>query len=170
MRMAKGKYTIRRGVTLVELAMASVVATVVLAGIAALLVDGQRGWNLTYNRVYRDVATDGYIATKKFDALIRRAKAERFSVDDDGGEVTVQYYADDTSATVDRYVRLFTDNGNLKAEYGQLNSNTTPTTEIVCPNVSECTFKQIGRSIQMILTLDSGTQNNRVVWSAFLHN
>jgi len=168
--MAKGKYTIRRGVTLVELTMASVVATVVLAGIAALLVDGQRGWNLTYNRVYGDVMTDGWIATKKFDSLMRRAKAECFRIDDAGSWVEAQYYADDSSVVVNRYVRLFTANGNLNVEYGRLNPPTTLTIETVCSNVSECTFRQIGRSVQMILTLDSGTQNNRVVWSAFLHN
>ena len=168
--MAKGKYTIRRGVTLVELAMASVVATVVLAGVAALLVDGQRGWNSTYNRVYGDVMTDGWIATKKFDALMRRAKAEAFSIDPASSWVEAQYYADDSSVVVNRYVRLFASNGNLTVEYGRLNPKTTLTIETVCPNVSDCTFKQIGRSVQMILTLDSGTQNNRVVWSAFLHN
>ncbi|GAI75847.1 unnamed protein product, partial [marine sediment metagenome] len=117
-----------------------------------------------------DVMTDGWIATKKFDSLMRRAKAEGFRIDPAGSWVEAQYYADDSSVVVSRYVRLFTANGNLSVEYGRLNPDTTLTIETVCSNVSECTFRQIGRSVQMILTLDSGTQNNRVVWSAFLHN
>ena len=40
----------------------------------------------------------------------------------------------------------------------------------VCRNVTDCVFKRVGRSVQMILTLDDGTQANTVVSGAVLNN
>ena len=65
---------------------------------------------------------------------------------------------------------FYTANGNLNVEYGQLDPKETLSTETVCGNVSGCMFKQLGRSIQMILKLDNGTQTNTVVSSAVTHN
>ncbi len=162
--------TSSRGLALIELIIAMAIMVIVVIAIGIALVDGQRGWNIQYERIYSDVVTDGYVARRKFDAVMRSASGEAISLGDDGSWVEVCYYASDDSAVVDRYARFYVADGNLNVEYGQLNPKETISVETVCGNVSGCTFEQLGRSIQMILTLDNGTQTNTVVSSAVTHN
>ncbi len=170
MMMINKKLTTPRGFTLTELIVATAIMVIVVLAIGMALVDGQRGWNYMYNRVYSDVVTDGYVARRKFDAVMRRASRDKLLFDDAGGWVEVYYYANDTSTVVDRYARFYVANGNLNVEYGQLDPTATLSVETVCGNVYSCTFEQLGRSIQMILKLDNGTQTNTVISSAVTHN
>ena len=168
--MIKKRLTASRGFTLIELVIATAIMVIVVLAIGIALVDGQRGWNIQYDRIYSDVVTDGYVARRKFDAVMRTASRDKFLLDGAGGWVEVYYYANDTSAVVDRYARFYTANGDLNVEYGQLDPKETLSIETVCGNVSGCTFEQLGRSIQMILKLDNGTQTNTVISSAVTHN
>ncbi|MCH7556887.1 MAG: prepilin-type N-terminal cleavage/methylation domain-containing protein [Planctomycetes bacterium] len=168
--MIKKRLTASRGFTLTELIIAMAIMLIVILAIGMALVDGQRSWNIQYDRIYSDVITDGYVARRKFDAVMRTASRDNFWLDDTGSWVEVYYYADDTSTVVDRYARFYVANGDLNVEYGQLNPKVTLTIETVCGNVSGCTFAQVGRSIQMILTLDNGTRTNTVISSAVTHN
>lgn len=168
--MIKKRLKSAQGFTLIELIIGTVIMIFVILAIGMALVDGQRGWNQMYNKVYSDVVTDGYVARKKLDAVLRKASREKFLIDPAGGWVEVYYYATDTSTVLDRYARFFTAGGALQIEYGQLNPTTTLSTETVCQNVSSCTFKQLGRSIQMVLKLDNGKQTNTVTTSAATNN
>ncbi|MBW7988411.1 MAG: hypothetical protein FVQ84_00085 [Planctomycetes bacterium] len=166
----KKRLTASRGFTLTELITAMAIMIFVVLAIGMALVDGQRGWNYMYNRVYSDVVTDGYVARRKFDAVLRKASREKFLIDSAGSWVEVYYHASDASTVVDRYARFYTAGGTLNIEYGQLNPTSTLTTETVCENVSSCTFEQLGRSIQMVLKLDNGTQTNTLITSAVTNN
>ena len=166
----KKRLTASRGFTLTELITAMAIMIFVVLAIGMALVDGQRGWNYMYNRIYSDVVTDGYVARRKFDAVLRKASREKFLIDPAGSWVEVYYYASDASTIVDRYARFYTSGSTLDVEYGQLNPTSTLTVETVCGNVSSCTFEQLGRSIQMVLKLDSGTQTNTVITSAITNN
>ena len=168
--MIKKRLTASRGFTLIELIIAMAITLIVVLAIGMALVDGQRGWSTQYNRIYSDVVTDGYVARRKFDAVMRTASRDNFLLDDAGSSVKVYYYANDDSAVVDRYAYFYVADGNLIVEYGQLNPTVTLSVETVCGNVSGCTFEQVGRSIQMILKLDNGTQTNTVISSAVTHN
>ncbi len=168
--MINKKLTASRGFTLIELIIATAIMFIVILAIGIALVDGQRGWSIQYDRIYSDVVTDGYVARRKFDAVMRKASRDKFWLDPAGGWVEVRYYANDASTVVDRYARFYTANGELNVEYGQLNPQETLSVETVCGDVSSCTFKQLGRSIQMILKLDNGTQTNTVISSAVTHN
>jgi len=168
--MINKKLTASRGFTLIELIIATAIMFIVILAIGIALVDGQRGWSIQYERIYSDVVTDGYVARRKFDAVMRKASRDKFLLDPAGGWVEVYYYANDASTVVDRYARFETANGNLNVEYGQLNPKETLSVETVCGDVSSCMFKQLGRSIQMILKLDNGTQTNTVISSAVTHN
>ncbi len=168
--MIKKRLTASRGFTLIELMIAMAITIIVVLAIGVALVDGQRGWSIQYDRIYSDVVTDGYVARRKFDAVMRNASRDKFLLDDAGGWVEVYYYANDTSTVVDRYARFYVANGNLNVEYGQLDPKATLSIETVCGNVSGCTFEQLGRSIQMILKLDNGTRTNTVISSAVTHN
>ena len=168
--MIKKRLTDSQGFTLIELIIAMTIMLIVVLAIGMVLVDGQRGWSIQYDRIYSDVVTDGYVARRKFDAVMRSASRDKFLLDDAGGWVEVYYYADDTSTVVDRYARFYTANGDLNVEYGQLDPKETLSIKTVCGNVSSCVFKQVGRSIQMGLKLDNGTQTNTVISSAVMHN
>jgi len=168
--MIKKRLTASRGFTIIELLIATAVMVIVVLAIGIALVDGQRGWSIQYDRIYSEVVTDGYVARRKFDAVLRKASRDRFLLDPAGGWVEIYYYADDTSTVVDRYARFYTANGDLNVEYGQLDPTVTLSVETVCGNVSACTFKQLGRSIQMILKLDNGKQTNTIISSAVANN
>ncbi len=168
--MIKKRLAASRGFTLIELIIAMAIMLIVVLAIGLALVDGQRGWSIQYDRIYSDVITDGYVARRKFDAVMRTASRDKFWLDPAGSSVEVYYYANDDSAVVDRYAYFYVADGNLNVEYGQLNPKETLSVETVCGNVSGCTFEQLGRSIQMILTLDDGTRTNTVISSAVTHN
>ena len=168
--MIKKRLTASRGFTLIESLTAVAIMIIVILAIGVALVDGQRGWNYMYGRIYSDVVTDGYVARRKFDAVMRTASREKFLIDPAGGWVEVYYYASDASTVVDRYARFYSSGGKLNVEYGQLDPKATDTIETVCGNVSSCTFVQLGRSIQMILKLDNGKQKNTLITSAVSNN
>ena len=168
--MVQKRLTPLRGFTLVELMITTVVMIIVAAAIGIVIVDNQRGWSNMYGRINSDVTTDGYVARKKFDAAIRNSSSEKIVIDGDGNWIELYYYASGASTVVDRYVRFYEADGDLNVEYGTLDPKVTLSVETVCGNVSGCTFKQVGRSAQMILTLDNGTQTNTVVSSAVTHN
>ena len=168
--MIKKRLTASRGFTLIELMIAMAVTIIVVLAIGIALVDGQRGWNIQYDRIYSDVVTDGYVARRKFDAVMRTASRDKLLFDDAGSWVEVYYYADDTSTVVDRYARFYAANGQLSIEHGSLAHREILTTSIICGNVQGCVFKAAGRSAQMILTLDNGSQTANVVSSAVMHN
>lgn len=159
-----------RGFTLVELMITTAIMAIVALAIGVVIVDNQRGWSNMYGRVNSDVVTDGFVARKKFDALMRDASSEKFVLGDGGGSVEAYYYSSSEATVPDRYIRFFAADGDLNIEYGQLDPRITSNVETVCGNVSECVFRQIGTSVQMILTLDNGTQTNTIVTSAVAHN
>jgi prepilin-type N-terminal cleavage/methylation domain-containing protein len=159
-----------RGFTLVELLITSVIFLIVGLAVGVVIVDGQTGWNTMYDRLNSDVVTDGYVARRKFDAVMRSASRSQSLVASDGIWIEVYYYASPSSTVTDRYARFYTADGDLNFEYGQLEPRVTLGVETVCQNVSSCTFKQVGTSIQMTLKLDDGTQTNTVISSAVTHN
>lgn len=160
----------RKGFSLLELMMATTLACIVVVGIGVVLVDSQRGWNAMYTRTYSDVVTDAHVARRRFDSVVRNASSQGVLLDDYGNWVEVYYYSDPNSSIVDRYTRFISSNSQLTIEYGVVEPRQTLNTEILCENVSSCVFKLAGNSVQMVLTLDDGSQNATIVASAVTHN
>jgi len=165
----KGTAT-RRGFTLVEMMITMSIMSIVGLAIGVVIVDAQTSWNVMYDRINSDVVTQGYAARIKFDAVVRGASSQRFAIANDGSWIEVYTYASDSSTEIDRYRRFYVLDGDLNAEYGQLNPKSTLSTETVCENVSACTFSQNGKAVQMTLTLVDGNQTNTIVSSAYAHN
>jgi len=168
--MRKKEFRAQRGFTLVELMIATVLGLIVIFGISVMLADGQRGWQTMYARIQSDVVTDSYVARRAFDSIMRQASKGKVLSDDTGSWIEVYYYADANSVSVDRYARFYAADGDLNLEYGKLKPKETVTVQTVCGNVSNCVFETTGRSAQMVLSLDNGSQTAAVVSSAFLHN
>jgi hypothetical protein len=164
----------RKGLTIIELMLASGISAIVILGFGMLLVDSHRGWNRMYSRTYSDVVNDAHAARRRFDSVVRSASNQGILLDEFGAWVEVYYYSDPNVADLDSYARFYTsDNGTekqLMIEYGELDPRQTLITETLCGNVSSCIFKTSGNSVQMILSLDDGSQSTTVVASAVLHN
>jgi prepilin-type N-terminal cleavage/methylation domain-containing protein len=160
----------RKGFTLIELMITTVIMLIVGLAIGVVIVDGQTGYSKMYDRMNSNVVADGYVARKKFDSVMRSASREQSLLAADGSWVEVYSYARFVSPVVDRYYRFYVSDGDLNLEYGQLDPRATINVETVCQNVSSCTFKQVGTSLQMTLKLDDGTQTNTVISSAITHN
>lgn len=169
--MCRNKHTRNFGFTLTELAVSTVIAVFVISGVGILMVDSQKGWNKMYNRAYGDVVTSSYVARSTFDTIARKADWEQYDIAEDGSWLEIYYYQDSNSADVDRYAKFSYDGSSeLEIEYGQLDPRETLSTSTVCVNVTHCVFKTQGRSVQMILTLDDGSQSATVVSSSVMHN
>jgi type II secretory pathway pseudopilin PulG len=164
----------RKGFTIIELMIATGLASTVVIGVGMLLVDSQRGWNRMYSRTYSDVSTDSHVARRRFDSTVRNASTQGILLAADGSWVEVYYYSDPNSVIVDRYARFFTygdvTSNKLLIEHGVVEPRQTLNTETVCGNVSSCVFKSAGNSAQMVLTLNDGTQVATIVASAVMHN
>ena len=169
--MNKSKKRHRGGFTITELAITAVASVIVIGGIGVVLVDGQRGWNQMYSRTYAGVVVDSQIARRMFDSVIRKASREKLLVDPFGNWAEIYYYSSPSSTEADLYARLFTSGDQLDIEYGRLlPTRQTLRVDTVCDNVQSCVFKFTGRSIQMILSLDDGSQAVTVVCSSVMHN
>ena len=168
--MLKNRTTNPKGLTLIELMIATVIMVIVILGVAIILVGSQRGWDAMYNRIYSDVVTDGHIARRTFDRVIRKASRDKIALDDAGLWVEVRYYQNANSTVVDRYARFYEADGQLNIEYGKLDPRETLNVQTVCENVSDCVFMAQGTSVQMILRLDNGSEAATVVSSAVAHN
>lgn len=164
----------RKGFTLIELMLATGIASIVVVSVGALLVDSQRGWNTMYSRTYSDVVAEAHVARRRFDSVVRNASNQGILLEESGAWVEVYYYSDPNVAVVDSYARFYSlDNGTdiqLMIEYGDLDPRQTLITETLCSNVSGCVFKTSGNSAQMVLSLDNGSQSTTVVASAVMHN
>jgi len=169
-----------RGFTLTELVVAMIIAIIVIGGIGVIVVDTQKGWNKTYNRVNSGVMADALVARKVFDSLSRKAIVSCVEVGSDGEYIELYYYNDLSSTEADRYARLYVSNGDLEVEYGDLTSGTWSLASVAKAGVSEtvslahdvksATFSAQGSTVRMLLTLDNGTENAEVVCSSLRHN
>lgn len=166
----QNKVVARLGFTLLELMITMTIMVIVGLAIGVVIVDGQTSWNVMYDRANSDVITQGYVARKKLDAVIRGASTQRFVIASDGSWIEAYTYASDASEEVDRYWRFYVSNGELLAEYGTVNPTETLSVETVCENVSACTFRESGKSIEVVLTLNDGDQTNTIVSSIYAHN
>ena len=168
--MLKKRTAKLKGFSLIELIVTTVIAVIVLLGIAVVLVDSHRSWIAMYNRTYSDVVTDGHIARRMFDAVVRKASREDILLDEAGTWIEVHYYQDSNSVELDRYARFYLSGDELKVEYGNLDPGEELSTQTVCSNVSSCIFMATGTSVQMVLRLDNGSQAATVMSSAATHN
>jgi hypothetical protein len=165
MKLKKIKRKKRKGLTLVELVLVAAMGVIVVFSTGIVLVDNQRGWQNTYNRVNSGAIVDGYAAKSAFDAVVRKSSVEaKFpELGYDREYVEVYYYSSINSATPDRYARFYvTDDDTLNVAYGELSDEgkvqDTDSVVTLAENVTYAYFAVDGRSVQMMLNLDDGSQ------------
>lgn len=164
------RINIKPGFTLIELAITLAMATVSMLALSAVFSDSQKSWNTTYQRAYSGVVTESHVARKAFDATIRRAICDRYTLDDYGQWVEVYYFATDASLKADRYARLYASEGTFYLKYGILSPKETLGTLPICQNVTACSFSGAGRCIRMSLTLSKNGRSATLLASATPQN
>lgn len=168
--MARKRITTQYGFTLIELIIAITASMIVMLGLGLVLANSQDSWNHLYTRAFSDTVGESNVAGIKFKAIIRKASQNGFFVDNEGKGIEIYYYNSEDSAAVDRYAHFYESDGDLNLELGKLNPRETLEVQTICSNVTECLFTAAGRSAQMLLTLDNGSQTISTVSCAFLHN
>jgi Tfp pilus assembly protein PilV len=168
--MSKHKNRNQKGLTVIELMIVTIFLGIMVLALGIVLADSHRGWHTMYNRVYSDVVTEGHVARRTFDSVVRKASTDHISMDPAGAWVEVQYYQDSLSTELDRYARFYVIEGQLKVEHGNLDPGDVLSTTTICSNVTSCTFSRAGKSVQMVLKLDNGSETATVMSSAVAHN
>ncbi|MHC4573767.1 MAG: type II secretion system protein [Planctomycetota bacterium] len=168
--MLRKRTTNRKGFTIVELAVATMFLGIVALGAGIVVADSQRGWILMYDRIYSEVVTDGHIARRTFDSVVRKASRSKILLGEMGAWLEVRYYQDPSSITLDRYARFYLHGSELKVEYGRLEPREVLSTHTVCANVSCCVFTAEGAAVQMVLKLDDGSSSAMVISAAIAHH
>ncbi len=182
----KQTHTSRRGVTLVELMITVLIATIVMLRLGIMLVDMQRGWSRLYDRTYESVAADAYVSRRIFDRHVRKATIQRHAIGGiynamEGSSLEVYYYGSATSSVPGTFARFYVDGGGiLRVETGSYNwnaedwpvpgSGSAVTDEILASKVSDVQFIHAGNVIKMVLYLDSGREDIVITSSAVRHN
>jgi len=177
---AKGRRAGHGGFTLVEMTVTMLAAGVLFLAVGTILSGFQKSWNQSYNRVYGEVVSDGYIARRIFERYVRRATIKKcypdFTVGTAYNEVEVYYYSVPGSSPLDRYAKFFFNDGKLKLEIGQLvpgtfdHAGSGSTTQVVARHVTACYFTQEGICLSMYLTLDDGSTSNTITVTATRHS
>lgn len=160
----------RRGLTLVELMLGILFLGITLCAVGIVLAESHKGWSRMFDRTYSDVVTDSHTARRTFDRVIRQASTERITLDSGNSWVKVYYYSDADLVNPDRYAQFYKYNDSLKLDHGDSETGDVISSQVLCSNVQTCVFNQQGRSVQMILQLDNGSQTRTVVTSAVAHN
>ncbi len=156
--------------TLVELAVAMLIAIIPILVVGTIIAGSQRQWKNMYDRTNSPIATAVAVTTRVFDTTIRKAAADQVLIDPAGKWIEVCYPGNPNSATIDSYARFYAQKGSLHIDRGRLNPRTSLTDQTLCENVSSCSFRQLGQSVQMILKLDDSTEQKTIISSALMHN
>ena len=161
-----------KGLTIVELIIAILLAVIVTLAVAAVIGDAQKDFNSVYNRTFCEAVAEGHIMRRVFPAVIRQASSSSGSTSlaGDGSWIEVQYYSSDEVEDPDRYAKFYEYNNELVLERGILEPRETLSLQVVCENVSSVKFASNGASAQMLLELDDGQQQYTLNYSAVMHN
>jgi hypothetical protein len=109
---------------------------------------------------------DSHLASKAFEATIRRATSQQYLLDPPDAEgkshwVEVYYFASDASTSTDRYAKLYVSGGTFYIEHGIIDPKETlgdPTP--ICNNVTAFSFSSSGRCIRMSMTLSNNNNDD----------
>ncbi|MFA5424436.1 MAG: hypothetical protein WC374_11335 [Phycisphaerae bacterium] len=111
-----------KGLTIVEMLVASVMAGIIILGLGVVLVETQRRWEESYEQVNGDMVTDSYAAKRAFESMVRESSLSMMSpkISSDGSSIVLYTYKDINSNRIDAYAKFYLENGELVAEYGPL--------------------------------------------------
>lgn len=158
--------------TLIETAAVIAIASVLALAVGISLVDGQQQWQSISSRVFGGPTIEGLMASKAFEASVRKSVASRY--DSDGSYARLYYYTNPAlSVTVDGYVHFYVSQHRLKADYGNVVNGIAQEalyTTTLANDVESCTFARNGSAVEMNLKLNNGRTAMTVCCSAIQNN
>jgi Tfp pilus assembly protein PilE len=165
----------RNGLTLIELMVAAAMAMICVLAVGAVFYDSQKAWNETYMKANSAIMLDSHIASKAFEASVRKATCERYLLDppdayDKSHWVEVYYFASTASAIIDRYAKLYVENSTFYIERGTLSPRQALNTTTICSNVTDFNFSGSGRCIRLEMTLSKGNDSVTFISAAIPQN
>ncbi|MCF7955366.1 MAG: prepilin-type N-terminal cleavage/methylation domain-containing protein [Phycisphaerae bacterium] len=155
--------------TLIELMVTLLISAIIISAVGVMVSDSSGWFSDSYEKIYSQPAVESLLARKTFEAVIRQSSDIGLEISPDGSSAEIYYYSSPANP-LDSYARFYVTGTDLILEKGSISPSATTSTETVCRNVSQCTFKAAGSSVQMILILDDGKNKQGSVTSAILHN
>ncbi|MCK5564870.1 MAG: hypothetical protein KAJ07_06450 [Planctomycetes bacterium] len=170
-----------KGVTLTELMMTLILASIMILALGMVLVDNQKGWLAMYSRTFSDVVVDGYVTQNTFSTIVRKSSiaVHEYELSADESHIVaveVYYYSDTGTTDIDRYARFYISDATLSVDKGVVDTTVlpwvkeAPATSVLARNVASGYFDINGSSIQIVLNLDNGKEDMKVICSAVRHN
>lgn len=162
----------KSGFTLVEITVTLSTAMIILLAVGFALGDGLGTFNDLSSTTFSDAYDDAIYVRRYFDTTIRKSSGTPY-LDPNSNSLKVYFYNGWESTFLDRYTRFFMSEDLLRAEFGTVDSGGGEQSfdvETICDNVSDCDFNVSGKSAQMILELNDGSNSYTVATSAVAHN
>ena len=170
-----------KGVTLTELMMTLILASIMILALGTVLVENQRGWLKMFSRTFSDVVVDAYVTQNTFSTLVRKSSIAVYEYELSVDEtqivaVEVYHYSDTGTTDIDRYAKFYISGSTLSVDEGIIDTTVvpwvkeTPVTTVLARNVASGYFDINGSSIQLVLNLDNGSEDMKVICSAIRHN
>jgi len=170
-----------KGVTLTELMMTLILASIMILALGTVLVDNQKGWLKMFSRTFSDVVVDGYVTQNTFFTIVRKSSIAVYEYELSVDEtqivaVEVYYYSDTGTTDIDRYAKFYISGSTLSVDEGVIDTTVlpwvkeAPVTTVLARNVASGYFDVNSSSIQLVLNLDNGREDMKVICSAVRHN
>ena len=178
--MAGKKNKTRKGVTLIELMVTVLAASVLLIGIVSILAAGHKNYKTMMERTTSEVVRNSYEARIIFDQIVRKSTYRRENLLSGNNELYVYYYSDHLNAGIinpDMYAcfYLFNSGGKfqLKVDQGAYDWDNPPSLPMTHNPAGDRTiaynvvapasgiFSVSGNAIQMKMVLDNETGSDK---------
>jgi hypothetical protein len=173
--MTERRQHFRSGITLIELLIAAIAATILVVGITGILAAAHQNFKSMLKRTSKGVVPDAYVAQKAFDRFVRKSSIKRY--DPSTADVTpsnylyVYYYSVPQNLLIenpDSYGHFYLNGTTLMLQTGTVTGNfgrnpaiglpdlSNPTaTFVLAENVTSVSFKVFMYSVEMTLVLDN---------------
>lgn len=158
----KTQIQMQQGVTLIELMVTILIASIVVSGIGVAMVDSIKSFPMIFERTTGNYDSDGgvipdtYVAKATFDRICRQASLQKpIGPYLSNSDITVYYYSSISAPTIDKSARFAFENNQIKVYYGDGLGNPIGNSETLAKNVQSASFSIEGPSIIMTFAIDN---------------
>lgn len=114
----------KRGMTTVEVLLATAIAAIVITGVGTALVHTQCNWEDVYERVNGVIISDAYAAKRAFESMARSSSVSIRppALIQNGNFIEFYLYENLWSNSIDSYARFYVENNELVLVCGRLDN------------------------------------------------
>lgn len=145
------------GFTIIEMVMAVMLTSVMMAGIGLVIVDQQKAWGSLRDRVFNRMAEDGYVAGVTFETICRKSSQKSLTLGTGGVSCKFSYYNDLAAENPDRTANFYIQSGKFYVEH-RTTSGILISKLAIADKAQSVQFAQSGNAVNMKLILNDGTR------------